>query len=111
MPDAPEGQKVLYLCTSVGLVLMAGLMSGLTLGLMSLDQVDLEVGLRTRDATLDQVKKTPLSTCSCPNLQFLQVLIRSGTAKEKKYAARISPVRKDAGLAPYDQTLCCGLRA
>ncbi len=44
MDDAPaEGQKVLYLCISVFLVLMAGLMSGLTLGLMSLDQVDLEV--------------------------------------------------------------------
>ncbi len=44
MDDAPaEGQKVLFLCISVFLVLMAGLMSGLTLGLMSLDQVDLEV--------------------------------------------------------------------
>ena len=44
MGDAQaEGQKVLFLCISVGLVLMAGLMSGLTLGLMSLDQVDLEV--------------------------------------------------------------------
>lgn len=63
MGDATaEGQKVLYLCISVFLVLMAGLMSGLTLGLMSLDQVDLEV------------------------------LLRSGTPKEKKYAARISPV-------------------
>ena len=44
MTDAQEeGQKILYLCISVGLVLMGGLMSGLTLGLMSLDQVDLEV--------------------------------------------------------------------
>ncbi|KAL3148855.1 hypothetical protein ABBQ32_001729 [Trebouxia sp. C0010 RCD-2024] len=59
---AEEGQKMLFLCISVFLVLMAGLMSGLTLGLMSLDQVDLEV------------------------------LIRSGTPKERKYAARISPV-------------------
>ena len=41
---ADEGQKMLFLCISVFLVLMAGLMSGLTLGLMSLDQVDLEVG-------------------------------------------------------------------
>ena len=62
MPDVPEGQKVLYLCTSIGLVLMAGLMSGLTLGLMSLDQVDLEVGVRTRVTTQDQVKETQLST-------------------------------------------------
>ena len=41
---------------------MAGLMSGLTLGLMSLDQVDLEVGVRTRVTTQDQVKETQLST-------------------------------------------------
>ena len=34
---------VLYIAISVGLVLLAGLMSGLTLGLMSLDMVDLEV--------------------------------------------------------------------
>jgi hypothetical protein len=47
--DGPEeeqpGLKVMYICVSIGLVLLAGLMSGLTLGLMSMDQVDLEVGL------------------------------------------------------------------
>lgn len=32
-----------YICITIGLVIMAGLMSGLTLGLMSLDMVDLEV--------------------------------------------------------------------
>lgn len=32
-----------YLGISIGLVTMAGLMSGLTLGLMSLDELDLEV--------------------------------------------------------------------
>lgn len=34
-----------YLGISIGLVTMAGLMSGLTLGLMSLDELDLEVCL------------------------------------------------------------------
>lgn len=34
----------LYICISLFLVVMAGLMSGLTLGLMSLDTVELEVG-------------------------------------------------------------------
>ena len=34
-----------YLGVSIALVAMAGLMSGLTLGLMSLDELDLEVGL------------------------------------------------------------------
>lgn len=33
----------LYICIVFGLVIMAGLMSGLTLGLMSLDMVELEV--------------------------------------------------------------------
>jgi hypothetical protein len=33
----------LYVCISLFLVCMAGLMSGLTLGLMSLDMVELEV--------------------------------------------------------------------
>jgi hypothetical protein len=33
-----------FICIAVGLTLMAGLMSGLTLGLMSMDVVDLEVG-------------------------------------------------------------------
>lgn len=35
-----------YLGVSIALVAMAGLMSGLTLGLMSLDELDLEVGVR-----------------------------------------------------------------
>ncbi len=53
---------LIYGCTSAGLVLFAGLMSGLTLGLMSLDVVELEV------------------------------LRRSGTERQKHYAERIIPV-------------------
>eukprot|EP00878_Enallax_costatus_P035533 GHUV01039677.1.p1 GENE.GHUV01039677.1~~GHUV01039677.1.p1 ORF type:complete len:102 (-),score=26.88 GHUV01039677.1:370-675(-) len=55
-------QRVAFLVTSVGLVMMAGLMSGLTLGLMSMDLVELEV------------------------------LKRSGTATEQLYAAAIMPI-------------------
>ena len=40
---AQGGQAVFYIGISIGLTLMAGLMSGLTLGLMSMDHVDLEV--------------------------------------------------------------------
>ncbi|KAA6425546.1 MAG: hypothetical protein FRX49_04443 [Trebouxia sp. A1-2] len=54
----------LYCAIVAGLVLIAGLMSGLTLGLMSLDGLDLEV------------------------------LRRSGTALEQKYAKAIEPVIK-----------------
>ena len=52
----------LMVCISAGLVCMAGLMSGLTLGLMSMDSVELEV------------------------------LKRTGTSEEKRYAATIMPV-------------------
>lgn len=43
--EATEDEVIvpLYICIVFGLVLMAGLMSGLTLGLMSLDMVELEV--------------------------------------------------------------------
>lgn len=39
---------ILYSCISAFLVIMAGLMSGLTLGLMSLDSLDLEVSCMPR---------------------------------------------------------------
>ncbi len=55
---------------------MAGLMSGLTLGLMSLDSVDLEV------------------------------LKRSGTELEKKHAERIIPVVKNQHLLLVTLLLC-----
>ena len=40
-----EGAKALYVGISVGLTVLAGLMSGLTLGLMSMDHVDMEASL------------------------------------------------------------------
>ena len=45
LTEKNEGQAVLYIGISVGLTLLAGLMSGLTLGLMSMDQVDLQASL------------------------------------------------------------------
>lgn len=57
-----------YIVIVVGLVLFAGLMSGLTLGLMSLDLVDLEV------------------------------LQKSGTPADQKYAGKILPVVKNQHL-------------
>lgn len=41
--DLPWSQKIVYAGVSVFLVLFAGLVSGLSLGLMSLDKVDLMV--------------------------------------------------------------------
>ncbi|CAL5220784.1 g2852 [Coccomyxa viridis] len=62
--DVTPQLRLVYILISIGLVLLAGLMSGLTLGLMSMDAVDLEV------------------------------LMRSGTPAEKKHAQRIAPVLK-----------------
>jgi hypothetical protein len=41
--DLSSTEKIVYVVISVCLVLIAGMMSGLTLGLMSLDTIDLEV--------------------------------------------------------------------
>eukprot|EP01117_Protostelium_nocturnum_P003056 TRINITY_DN1399_c0_g1_i1.p1 TRINITY_DN1399_c0_g1~~TRINITY_DN1399_c0_g1_i1.p1 ORF type:complete len:392 (-),score=52.35 TRINITY_DN1399_c0_g1_i1:68-1243(-) len=60
-----RGQIITYSMVSLGLVCTAGLMSGLTIGLMSLDQMN------------------------------LQILSHSGDATQKKYANRILPVVKN----------------
>eukprot|EP00879_Flechtneria_rotunda_P029183 GHRR01031463.1.p1 GENE.GHRR01031463.1~~GHRR01031463.1.p1 ORF type:complete len:339 (+),score=75.40 GHRR01031463.1:449-1465(+) len=69
-------QQVAYMIISVGLVTMAGLMSGLTLGLMSMDLVDLEV------------------------------LKRSGTCTEQKYASAIAPVVRNQHFLLVTLLLC-----
>jgi len=60
-----DADFLFFIFTAVGLTVMAGLMSGLTLGLMSLDSVDLEV------------------------------LKRSGTSHQKSCAAKIHPVMEN----------------
>ncbi|KAK9825434.1 hypothetical protein WJX81_007178 [Elliptochloris bilobata] len=62
--ESKGGEAVFLIGICVGLTLLAGLVSGLTLGLMSLDMIDLEM------------------------------LKRSGTARERVYAKRITPVLK-----------------
>lgn len=63
--DLPESEKLFFILASISLVALAGLMSGLTLGLMSLDVVD------------------------------LQVILRSGSEREKRYARKIEPVSRE----------------
>lgn len=78
-------------------------MSGLTLGLMSLDQVDIEVGAWASDSACQ--KQTHISCpmyAPCgpapPHLTALapapapQILRRSGTERQKRLAQRIQPV-------------------
>lgn len=50
--ELTNAQYLVFLLSAIGLVIMAGIMSGLTLGLMSLDQVEMEILLKsgkTRD--------------------------------------------------------------
>jgi metal transporter CNNM len=61
-PPAMDVEDVVLVAIAALLVLMSGLMSGLTLGLMSLDKVDMEL------------------------------LKRTGTEHEKRMAARITPI-------------------
>jgi len=46
--DNTQGQNAIFVISAIGLVLFAGCMSGLTLGLMSLDIVELEVREKLR---------------------------------------------------------------
>lgn len=69
----------LLLATSIGLTLFAGMASGLTLGLMSLDPLDLEV------------------------------LVRSGTPQERGYAEAIMPVIKNGHFLLVTLLLCNAL--
>ena len=85
------GQAVFYICISIGLTLLAGLMSGLTLGLMSMDHVDLEVCSHLL-LLLPAVLVSWRRQCRA-DAHSVQVLMRSGTEKEKKHAERIAPVR------------------
>jgi Mg2+/Co2+ transporter CorB len=81
--DLSPSQRVMFMVISVGLVISAGLMSGLTLGLMSMDLVELEV------------------------------LKRSGTQKEQKYAAVIAPIVSNQHFLLVTLLLCnaCAMEA
>ena len=46
-PELTKEEWTMYICIVVALVLLAGLMSGLTLGLMSMDVLDMEVEAQT----------------------------------------------------------------
>ncbi|WIA23214.1 hypothetical protein OEZ86_010102 [Tetradesmus obliquus] len=86
LPDGGElsqQQRLLFGGISVGLTVLAGLMSGLTLGLMSLDAVELEV------------------------------LKRSGSSREKQYAAAIAPLIQNTHFLLVTLLLCnaCAMEA
>jgi hypothetical protein len=45
-PKLNAEERVLFICISVALVIMAGLMSGLTIGLMAMDDMEMEVSVQ-----------------------------------------------------------------
>lgn len=103
MSDTAEGgQKVLYLCLSVFLVLMAGLMSGLTLGLMSLDQVDLEVGMLQSRFHCRKLRDQPVRAQVTCIAGFDSQRHSNG---EKVCSTHLTGMRT----CTTRQTLCCGL--
>lgn len=99
--DLSPSTKLGYAFLCVALVLFAGLMSGLTLGLLSLDRVELEVRgreaavacamERAAAASVWQARQRGLSGAAP---RVLQVLLRSGTSEQKRQAATVIPVRR-----------------
>lgn len=81
--ELSPSQRAVFIAISFGLVVAAGLMSGLTLGLMSMDLVELEV------------------------------LKRSGTAVEQTYAAAIYPIVSNQHFLLVTLLLCnaCAMEA
>lgn len=90
-PKENSFEFFLYIVICSFLVLMAGLMSGLTLGLLSLDMLDLEVSRHPVCASRQTGSRANCTTA----LGTPQVLKRSGTEKERFYASRIVPVIKN----------------
>lgn len=72
-------QKLMLIAGAIACVLMAGLVSGLTLGLMSIDSTDIEVAYH-------------ISGSPCLSNSHRQVIKRAGTAREKQYAKKIEPL-------------------
>lgn len=100
-PKENDEVFTLYCLIAAALVLIAGLMSGLTLGLMSLDALDLEVRHVLHHAfaaLLSNAANTHFGASSSNThvlmsyTKMLQVLRRSGTEQEQKYAKKIEPV-------------------
>ena len=77
LSEENEGTAVVYIGISVGLTLLAGLMSGLTLGLMSMDHVDLQASPsmstanepRTAASRLQPAVQCSASVLPCPDLR------------------------------------------
>jgi metal transporter CNNM len=82
MSSLPTEEYVIFSCVSLGLVLFGGLMSGLTVGLLSIDDLVLE--MKMADGT-DQEKKAAKSVYSVVtnhHLLMVTLLIANASAME-----------------------------
>ena len=108
--ELSDGKVLLFISISAGLVVMAGLMSGLTIGLMAMDEIEMEVSrsrsviewwhqhgpcndARASRSFLSSSSASLLSLMRVYQRSCMQVLKRGGTPTEQKYAAAIAPVR------------------
>lgn len=70
-------QRVLLWGMSALLVVMAGLMSGLTIGLMAMDDMEMEVRLRAgrglRRCSTTRFDAAPFSVCSTPSIGTMYI--------------------------------------
>lgn len=96
--DLSSGEMALYICVSIFLVIFAGLMSGLTLGLLSLGE---EMCLKQRRARALHLAPSwapshplhPLAaTPANADPMGLEVVKRSGTERERWLVSRVEPV-------------------
>ena len=96
-------EEAVLFCTIMAVVCVctAGLMSGLTIGLLSIDSVDLEV----RGRHLCVLQKGIYGRTE-RGMTIMQVLKRCGTDREKKVAAGIESVRCSLVMDPPCILLC-----
>ncbi|CAG9334827.1 unnamed protein product [Blepharisma stoltei] len=80
--DEPAGIWVTYSFIALGLVCFGGLMSGLTVGLMSIDELDLELKLASGTPTEKQQARKVLHVINRHHLVLVTLLVANASAME-----------------------------
>ena len=77
-----DAEYLVYLLSSMGLVVMAGLMSGLTLGLMSLDEVEMEILVKSGKSNERKHAEKIRSIISNPHKLLVTLVVWNAIAAE-----------------------------
>lgn len=80
--DLTDAEYLAYLLSSMGLVVVAGLMSGLTLGLMSLDDVEMEIMIKSGKSTERKHAEKIRSIISNPHKLLVTLVVWNAIAAE-----------------------------